>query len=87
MHIKQNLKAFTIALLNFIFPATWGRRQRCRFKTFKSFKHPLLVRTLGWFFDVRVRMNGNVEIWFREKNSVIRRRNIKRFKHLLKSYR
>jgi hypothetical protein len=88
---RRHIKAFFIALLSFKFPVSWGRgrRKRCKFAGFKSFKHPLLLKFLGLFFDVRRSINGDVEIWFRERerDAVNKRRMLRRLKHILSQNR
>jgi len=78
---KKHIKAFFIALLSFKFPVSWrrGLRRRCHFAKFKSFEHPLLVKALNRFFDVRVGVKGNVELWFRERDKVQQKRRIRKF--------
>jgi len=81
--MKRRIKAFFIATLSFIFPVSWrhGLRRRCHFGKLNSFDHPLFVKFLGLFFDVRTSVKGNVEFWFGEREKVKQKR---RFRKLLK---
>ena len=79
--MKKFIKAFFIATLSFEFPVSWrhGLRRRCHFGKLNSFEHPLFVKFLGLFFDVRTSVKGNVELWFREKDRVIRKRRLRKY--------
>jgi hypothetical protein len=87
--MKKRIKAFFIATLSFKFPVSWrrGQRKRCHFAKFKSFEHPLLIKFLGLFFDVRVGVKGDVEIWFRERDAVKRRRIVRRLQRIIHNHR
>ena len=77
---KQHIKAFFISFLSLKFPVIWGRRKRCRILSLKWSEHPWIVKFLEHFYDVRCRMDGGVELWFkdRERKNVNRRRVIKK---------
>lgn len=60
---------------------------RCHFAKLNSFKHPLFVKFLGLFFDVRTGIKGDVELWFRERDAVNRRRMLRRLQRIIHNHR